>query len=194
MFLSWAGKARFIFPEAYNCIERGELDFFLKMDPIERIATDFTLHCISSLNVYVEMERILNTSETNAIAFKLLEKKNYMLFIDEEDLGCIAFEIGRLRRCIESMEEIKHMARKVFAVNFSRVDSVYIFNQEVCFSYACKLLAHIGPTLVHFSNNPTRNELVHAELSLACNTPLMVTSPESELLCLETMPQKRQRS
>ena len=159
------------------------------MDPIERIAKVFAWHCVGSLAVYMEIESIIESSESMTIAFKLLAGKGYTQYVNSKQLETIAYEIGSIRRCLDSMEDIKRLARKVFAVNFFESDSLFIFNQEISFSYACKMMSLIGPTLAHFSNFPTQREVVTAELALAMNTPFSrIMSPESELLCLESMP------
>jgi hypothetical protein len=104
-------------------------------------------------------------------------------------LDWIPYDIGRYRRCIEAIGDIKRMARKVFAVNFFDADVYYVFNQEISFSYACKMLSQVGPLLPHFSNHPTATEVMSAEIRLACNTRFFELEDESsDLLCLESMP------
>lgn len=164
------------------------------MDPIDRMANAFGWHCLASLAVYVEIDGIIDSSDTMADAFKILDRKGYTKYVNLEQLETIAFEIGRMRRCLDSMDEIKRLARKVFAVNFSESDALFVFNQEVSFSYACKMMSMLGPTLAHFSNFPTQTEVVRAELRLAMSTPFSkILGPESELLCLETMSVTRTR-
>ena len=80
----------------------------------------------------------------------------------------------------------------MFAVSFdgSSVDKFLVFNQEVCFSYACKVLYSVGPRTCHFSNAPTHAEIVNAELDLALHSPYSFTCVD-ELLCYESMPEKQ---
>ena len=46
----------------------------------------------------------------------------------------------------------------------------------------------VGPLLPHFSNHPTRTQVIRAELALAMNTPFTkISGPGSEPFVLETM-------
>ena len=158
------------------------------MDPIDRIASVLAWHCLGTLAVYMEIDSVLTTSGDTRMAFRRLVNKGLMKYVDPEQLEAISYEIGRFRRCIESMEEIKQLARKIFAVNFFESDSFFVFNQEISFSYACKMMSLVGPLLPHFSNHPTRTQVINAELALAMNTPFIeISGPGSELMCLETM-------
>ena len=157
------------------------------MDPIERIANRLIEHFSKALDCLLEISHIIETSETIAIAIGLLRLKGYDQYVDPEHLDHIPYDIGRFRRCIDAMNDIKHMARKVFAVNFFDADVFYVFNQEISFSYTCKMMCSIGPMLSHFSNHPTAKEVASAELRLACNTRFGELQDES-LLCLEAMP------
>jgi hypothetical protein len=78
-------------------------------------------------------------------------------------------------------------ARKLFIINFNSCDKFLVFNQEICFSYACKMLNSTGPRLHHFSNSPTSEEVINAELSLAMNSPYRFKDDE-DLFCYESMP------
>ena len=156
------------------------------MDPIERIAEQLMESCAKSMALFVEIDQILDSADTIEAGYRRLVAKGYAGYVDLDQLDLIPYDIGRYRRCMDSMDEIKLLARKVFVVNFFEADALYIFNQEVSFSYACKMLSQIGPSLGHFSNHPTSKEVVHAELKLACNTPFF--SLDSDLLCLESMP------
>jgi hypothetical protein len=158
------------------------------MDPIDRIAKTLAWHCAGSLAVYLEIDSIIDSSVSVKAAFRCLESRGFMKFVDPDQLDTLSYDINRLQRCLDCMEDIKRLARKVFALNFFESDAMFVFNQEVSFSYACKMMSTIGPKLAHFSNLPTQAEVVRAELKLALNTPFSgMMSPESELLCLELM-------
>jgi len=160
------------------------------MDPIEHIAHRLVTDCTKSLDLLLEIDSIIEESDTVAAAFEALRIKKYDRYVDVDRLDLIRYDIGCLRRCIDSMVEIKRMARKVFVVSFFDSDVYYVFNQEVSFSYACKMMSQIGPRLAHFSNSPTAKEVMSAELDLAWNTRFMsLDEVESDLLCLESMPQ-----
>jgi hypothetical protein len=77
----------------------------------------------------------------------------------------------------------------MFAVTFdeSKADKHLIFNQEICYSYACKMLNSVGPRVCHFSSLPSQSEIVDAELNLALHSPYSFTCVD-ELLCFESMP------
>jgi hypothetical protein len=161
------------------------------IDPIERISQRVVRHCSDSLELFLEINGILDSSETTVAAFDVLRAKGYDQHVDVDRLDLVQLEIGCLRRCIDSMSEIRRMARKVYVVNFFDSDLFYVFNQEVSFSYACKMMSAVGPMLSHFSNHPTSKEVIDSELRLACSTPfLALDEMESDLLCLESMPAK----
>jgi hypothetical protein len=161
------------------------------MDPIERISERVAHYCSESLELFLDINRIIESSDTLAAAFDVLHAKGYDRVMDIDRLDLLQLEIGCLRRCIDSMPEIKRMARKVYVVNFFDSDLFYVFNQEISFSYACKMISAVGPRLAHFSNNPTSSEVIAAELRLACSTPFLALDEiESDLLCLESMPPK----
>jgi hypothetical protein len=160
------------------------------MDPIECIAQRLVSDCDRHLNLFLEINAIIDSSETTVAALKALRAKAYDQYVDVDRLDLVRGDIGRLRRCIDSMAGIKRMARKVFVVNFFESDLFYVFNQEVSFSYACKMMSQIGPKLSNFSNFPTITEVMSAELNLACSARfLALDEAESDLLCLESMPE-----
>ena len=79
-------------------------------------------------------------------------------------------------------------ARKIFAVNFGnsvKTDKGSTFNQQICYSYACKMLHCFGLRKQHFSNAPTHDEIVNAELFLAMHSPYSFGG--EDLLCYESM-------
>lgn len=59
------------------------------------------------------------------------------------------------------------------------------FNQEICYSYACKMLHCFGLRKQQFSNAPTHDEIVNAELFLAMHSPYSFVGVD--LLCYESM-------
>ena len=84
------------------------------------------------------------------------------------------------------MQEIVLHARKIFMINFSPSDKFLVFNQEICYSFTCKMLNKIGPRLSHFSNSPVLSEIVNAELYLAMHSPYAFE--DEDLFCYENMP------
>ena len=158
------------------------------MDPIDRIASVFIDECRNSRAALLKIQRILDESETTFLAIVLLKKLGYMQYVQEDDLGLVSLRIGCYDRCIEAMDDIKTLARKISVVYFYGSDSFFVFNHEASFSYACKMLSGIGPTLVHFSNNPTQSEVINMELKLACEVSFLKLNSYSDLLCLEPMP------
>ena len=81
-------------------------------------------------------------------------------------------------------------ARKLFILNFANHNDESVFNQEICFSYACKMLHNVGPRLCHFSNSPKKSQIVDAELHLALNSPY--SFGDDSLLCYESMPSREE--
>jgi hypothetical protein len=49
------------------------------------------------------------------------------------------------------------------------------------------MLVSTGPRLQHFSNSPTSEEVINAELFLAMHSPYKFTQ-EEDLFCYESMP------
>ena len=156
------------------------------MDPVDRIASALAMDCARALRMFLDIKHILDSSENNALAARVIAQKGYSEYVCMENLELVPYEIGRFCRCVETMEDTKVLARKVFAVNFQDSDACYVFNQETSFSYACKMLSLVGPSLGHFSNSPTSQEIIHMELRLACQTPFLALQSYSDLLCLES--------
>jgi hypothetical protein len=48
-----------------------------------------------------------------------------------------------------------------------------VFDHEICFSYAAKMLVSLGLPLTHYSHRPTNDEVVRAELVVAMRTPFL---------------------
>lgn len=157
------------------------------MDPIGRIASVLTMYCDKALEVFLDIQRAMDTSETTMVARDSIVNKGYAEYVDFERLDLISYEIGRYRRCLDSIEDAKTLARKVFVINFYMSDANFVLNQEASFSYACKMLSLVGPLRDHFASNPSNRQLIQLELKLACQTPLFLLHPCSDLICLETM-------
>jgi len=157
------------------------------MDPIDRIASVLAMDCVRALTVFFDIQHILDSSENNVLAHRILVNKGYSEYVNMENLDLVQYEIGRFSRCVETLEDTKLLARKVFVVNFQNSDAMFVFNQEVSFSYACKMLSLVGPSLGHFSNSPTNKEVIHLELKLACQTPFLALQSYSDLLCVESV-------
>lgn len=52
------------------------------------------------------------------------------------------------------------------------------------------MLHSMGPRLEHFSESPTSDDIIDAELYLALNSPYIFGAEEEDLLCYERMPPK----
>ena len=100
---------------------------------------------------------------------------------------CLAIDILLLLFLLLLQETIYH-ARNIFTLNFNTSDKFLVFNQEICFSFACKMLNSIGPKLSHFSNSPTSSEVVDAELYLAMHSPYSFDKAGEDMFCYESMP------
>ena len=142
------------------------------MDPIDRIANVFTLHCRETLHRMIEIQRIVDASPTVAQAMNSVVEKGYYTSFNSDSLDLIAVEIPKLRRCLAMMTEIKALARQVFAFNFHNEEQYFVFSQEISFSYAAKLLASMGLRRCHYSNTPTSDEIARAEIAMAMQTPI----------------------
>ena len=158
------------------------------MDPIDQIASRFTYYCQQSLHAYLIILDHLNRAQTIQEGLKALSREGLLMYVDQEAPEKIAALVEGFRRCLESMEDIRNLAKKVFIFNFYESDPAVVFKKEVSFSYACKMLSRFGPLNYHFSNTPNNTEIIRAELSLAWTTPSTVMNSDRDLLCLECMP------
>jgi hypothetical protein len=150
-------------------------------DPIDRIAHVFTVYCATALREMNSIQQVSDACETDGDALKFLTETGILPSDDPSHLKSVRDDIPRMKRCLERMWDIKRLARQVFAVNFGgqRGDDDAaaardVFNQEVCFAYACKMLVSMGPHLQHFASRPTRGALVGAEIAIAMRTPIYV--------------------
>lgn len=162
------------------------------MNPIDRIADAVTKYCLDSIKVFCYVDYVLSTSETTLVAMKHLESKGLLHAMDcAKPEQMLRSDVDRCYRCLESMDEIKRVARRVFDVHFGLCEAgKFVFNQEISFSYACKMLTTMCPLRNHFSNNPSHDDIVRAELVLALSTPLSAVNSKPDLLCLEAMPER----
>jgi hypothetical protein len=158
------------------------------MDPIDQMACRYLAYCRDSLTLYAGIQEYLDRCNTTQDAFKELTKADLILFVNTEHPERIGQGMANFRRCMEFLDDIVALAKKVFILNFYESDARMVFHKEVSFSYACKMLAHYGPMLHHFSPGTTSADVIQAELSLAWNTPSAALGCESDLLCLEGMP------
>jgi len=160
------------------------------MSSIDRIADVVTKYCLDSIKVFCYVDYVLSTSETTQAAIKHLESKGLLSAVDAANPErMVRSDVERCYQCVAAMDEIKRVARRVFDAHFGLCEAgKFVFNQEISFSYACKMLTTMCPLRRHFSNHPSHKEIVRAELALALSTPLSAVSPD--LLCMETMPER----
>ena len=157
-------------------------------DAIERIAIDFCKYNVSRLRELKNARSVIDRSKDYQTAIDILRNE---LNIDADMYTvttAISVEIGCIERCLRTMEETVKIAHKVFFVNFFDSEKYFVFNQEICFSYVCKLHNTMGPLLIHFSNNPTKKEVVDAELKVAMHSPMILS--DLDIFCYETMPER----
>ena len=157
-------------------------------DAIERMAIDYHRDCVCRLRMLKRARTIIEKSNDYKTAIENL-RQELLLDVDLDHLvSSIPSEIERIERCLGTMAETVDIARKVFFVNFFDSEKYFVFNQEICFSYVCKLHNDIGPKLHNFSNSPSRQEVVHAELEVAMHSPMILS--DLDLFCYETMPDR----
>lgn len=155
------------------------------MDPIDLIAERYALYCADVVRVYSEIVFIMDCCQTQQEGLAILEKMNYLRCMDPKQVESARVVLERFRMTLEALDDIRSLAKKVFIYNFYERDSLYVFNKEVSFSYACKMLSHGGPLLRHFSRACTQKDIVDAELLLAWRTPSFQC--DVDLYCLEYM-------
>lgn len=159
----------------------------LQMDPIDQMALRFSLYLHRIIAVYDELISEVNNVSTIQEAIRKITSSRRVCMVDLSNFPESLYEMhGRYTRCVESLEEIKRMAKAVFIVNFASDDSSFVFNKEVSFSYACKMCSLVSPLRHHFSGPPLMTEIIRGELFLAMKHPLHLS--ELNLLCLESMP------
>jgi len=96
-------------------------------------------------------------------------------------------EISKLEVCLQELPHCRSMALRVLDAMFLDDEKFFAFNQEICFSYACKMLAGLGPRRRHFANHAslTASDIQKAELHLALHSPSLFTGPD--MSCHEHM-------
>ena len=180
------------------------------MDAFQRIALEFKEDCEKKLNLLEMATTVIGDSDTVGLGLQKLFCHSGVYPGDYDQIRSFPLEMERLRNCIDSIEvvlfffsglctrlikyiqqETLQHARKLFIINFNSPDKFLVFNQEICFSYACKMLNSIGPRLYHFSNSPTSEEVINAELFLAMNSPYQFNEND-DLLCYESMPSMKE--
>ena len=157
------------------------------MDPIDMIASRYTQYCSCVLQIYSEIEFVFRSSETCNEALVELERMKYLGYLDPVHPENLSQFADRYQLALESLEDIICLAKKVFIFNYYESDRDRIFNKEVSFSFACKMMSQFGPLICHFSNHPTHKQIIQAELNLACKTPYLEFNAETDLYCLESM-------
>jgi hypothetical protein len=187
------------------------------MDGIDNIAAVFSAHCSERLRAMHGVQAIVDASETTNDAVATIISEGIAPAVSPEHFRTLAAEISKLTRCLESIDDIKKLAREIFARNFSEQDQLLVFSQEISFSFAAKMSVSMGLQLCHFSNNPTSDEVIQAEIAIAMqrkpviadrptkrSTPVAAASSSiakrrprpmvarlrssAELLCNESMP------
>lgn len=152
--------------------------------PIDCMAQRMSRYCIAALEEVDRIQCVVDQSETAGQALDLLVQSGVLPDGDYVHLKTFRDDAPRLQTCINRMQEIKRLARRVFQVNYSdktaREGIEYVFDQEVSFSYACKMVVSVGPLLRYFSNRPTKDKVIGAELSIAMKTPIYVEDDESD--------------
>ena len=147
-------------------------------DPVDRIAEVFKNFCSDALARSRYALRISGYFPTYGQAAVFLHQYGNITADDTNQLKIMRDDLPRLERCVDRIWDIKCLARRVFADCFS-ADSYgdgdearRVFDQEICFSYACKMLVSMGPFAEHFKVRPTCQKLVDAELALALRAPV----------------------
>jgi hypothetical protein len=158
------------------------------MDPIEHMAQLFTADCKNTMTTLANIMEVVQKCATIGHALKLLSRHGIKSPTLEERIPTLGSELQQYQLCVESMDEIKALARKILFVNYSQDEQNIIFNQEVCFSCACKFISTVGPRRTHFSDaaSVTVDQIRNAEINIALNSPhgLFVSK---DLFCYETM-------
>jgi hypothetical protein len=163
------------------------------MDAIEHISSIFEADVRDRLEYLQQVHSIIDSSSSLAEAARRI-RKNRLIRKDIklcEVIFRLPCEIQRLLTCLEELPHIRIMARKVLVAVYLSDEQFYVFNQEVCFSYACKMLAGMGPRRAHFTNHSSLSgsDLQKAEIHLAMHSPPLFTGPD--MTCHEQMDSPR---
>jgi hypothetical protein len=163
------------------------------MDAIDRISAVFEVDVRDRLQYLNQLLEVVDTSPSIAAAARRIRRER--LVRRDVKLCSVMFrlpsEIQKLEMCLSELPPSRVMARKVLNAMFMDDEKFFTFNQEVCFSYACKMLAGMGPMRCHFSNcaSLTASDIQKAELDLAFHSPSLFTGPD--LSCHEQMESPR---
>ena len=159
------------------------------MDPIDRIAQAYVADCEDTCKRLRQTIAITNRCASFAQAAAVMRRRG--MVVDDElanRLWEVPYDLQNVERCIASMPEIVAMARRVLVVSFYDDERFLTFNQEVCFSYACKMVAAMGPRRSHFSNSASLQpgDIQRAEIHLAVNAAPGLYAGK-DLFCYEVM-------
>lgn len=151
------------------------------------IALRFSMYLHRMLSLYGDLIALINSAPTVQAALVAVGATGRGFMFDSSCFPESVYEMhGRYLRCIEGLDEIKRLAKAVYGFNFKPNDPDFVFNQEVSFSYACKMCSLVAPIRQHFTGPPMATEIIRAELNLAMRHPLRLD--EVCLLCVETPP------
>jgi hypothetical protein len=81
-------------------------------------------------------------------------------------------EIRELTDFLDLDDEIRKLSKSTYNLLYGedKPDEMskpeVIFRYEICYSYACKLLSRVHPCVFQFSCNPTKAQVVDAEISV----------------------------
>lgn len=166
------------------------------MDPLDHIAHIFTRHCHDLLHHMLEVKRVVDAHGTVGDAIRdLVLHGRLPTFTEPRHIDILVRDIPRYRRCVARMADIKALARRVLRSGFPCGDGVEdqfagenpggeegaargtarpsVFDHEICFSYASKMLVSMGLPLAQYSDRPSNDEIVRAELAVAMRTPFL---------------------
>lgn len=157
------------------------------MDAIDRMAQIFSEDVNHLICILRDTITVVDKSATFKQAAATLKQFGiYSSYMDGK-LHTLEHELNQLRLYLDLQDEIKAMAQKALVVNFYDGERLLTFNQEVCFSYACKFLSSVGPRRMHFSNaaHISAADIQRAEIKLAMTSPNLYVGPD--LYCYEML-------
>jgi hypothetical protein len=157
------------------------------MDPIDRIAQVFADEVRTTVCTLQNTIIVVNNSVSYNQALYTLHRFGVKVSGLKDRAHALGHEIDQLNLFLQLEEDIKTLARKALLVNFYDSERVVAFNQEICFSYACKFLSSVGPRRGHFSNatHITAADIQRAEIQLAMTSPNLYVG--EDLYCYEIM-------
>ena len=157
------------------------------MDAIEKMAQVFSDQVNLEICTLQHAMTVVDNSYSYKHALVTFRKFGVDTKGMEGKLHSLQHELSQLRLYLELEGDIKAMAYKALLVNFYDDERYLAFNQEVCFSYACKFLCSMGPKRAHFSNAAyiTAADIQRAEIKLAMTSPNLYVGPD--LYCYEML-------